>query len=793
MKVLFAYQPEDFRRWITVFLVTLPFLLAASPDKDPEPGNRFTVSGYMKDHTSGEVLIGATIWIQELETGVVTNFYGFYSASVAPGTYTFRYSFVGYQSQEELFYIDRDLSLNVYLKPVSEELGEVVITGQGSGQQIAAPEMSLVKISTGTIRKIPAFLGEVDLIKVIQLLPGVTTASEGGSGFSVRGGNTDQNLIILDEATIYNASHLMGFFSVFNSDAIKEVTLYKGDIPAAYSGRLSSLVDIRMRDGNARKIEATGSIGTVSSKLTLEGPLKKDRTTFLFSGRRTYADLFLPLAKNKDVRDNQLFFYDLNFKLTHQFNQNNRIFLSGYGGRDIFRNQFAGMGFGNQTASLRWNSILSRKLFFNLSLIRSDFTYDLGTPEEAENSFRWTSLLRDYSARADFTAYLSINHTLLWGLTLIHHRFSPGNIAGTGNQSRFSSYSLPRKNALEEGLYISDEFKAHEKITLKAGLRLSMFRNIGPGIYYQYNEYYVPSDSVRYGRRDVINTYSLLEPRLGMTFLASEKSSVKASYSRTVQFLMLAQNSTAGTPLDIWFPASPNVKPQVCDQFALGYFRNFSKPEVEFSTEAYYKNYTNVTDFRDQAQLFMNQYLEGELRFGKGATYGIETLLRKNRGKLTGWISYTWSRSFRTIPEINEGKRYNAPYDKPHTLNLIASYDPGKRISSSFTWVYSTGLPVTFPTGRAFLGNKLVPIYSGRNEYRMPDYHRLDLSFTLRGRIKPERKWQGEWNLSVYNAYNRHNTWSINFVKDDLDHNLIRAEKTYLFSVIPAITYNFKF
>ena len=790
---MFSFRFADLIIGITFLWVTFPFLLSASPDKESGPGSKYTVSGYLKDHSSGEVLIGATIWIPELGTGVVTNPYGFYSASVVPGNYTFRYSYVGYESQEKPLHIDRNLSLNVYLEPVPEELDEVVVTGRRSDQQVSAPEMSLVKINTGTIGKVPAFLGEVDLIKVIQLLPGVNATSEGTSGFSVRGGNTDQNLIILDEATIYNASHLMGFFSVFNNDAIKEVTLYKGDIPAAYSGRLSSLVDIRMRDGNARKVQATGSIGTVSSKLTLEGPLKKDRSTFLISGRRTYADLFLPLSKNEDIRDNQLFFYDLNFKLTHQFNQNNRIYLSGYSGRDIFRNQFAHMGFGNQTASIRWNSLLSRKLFFNLSLISSDFTYELETPEEEKNSFRWASLLRDYSARADFTWYLAMSHTLRWGTSLIHHRFSPGNITGTGGQSRFSSYSLPLKYALEQGFYISDEFKASEKVTLKAGLRLSQFRNTGPGVFYEYDEQYAPSDSVRYPRGDVVNTYSLLEPRMGLTFLASERASVKGSYSRTVQFLMLAQNSTAGTPLDIWFPASPNVKPQVCDQFALGYFRNFYRPELEFSTEAYYKRFSHVTDFRDHAQLFLNQYLEGELRFGEGVTYGIETMVRKNYGRLTGWLSYTWSRSFRTIPEINDGRRYNAPFDKPHALNLVASYDPGRRLFASLTWVYSTGLPVTFPTGRAFVGNTLVPVYSGRNEYRMPDYHRLDLSLTFRGKIRPERKWHGEWNLSVYNAYNRHNTWSINFVEDDNDPNLIRAEKTYLFAVIPAITYNFKF
>ncbi len=774
-----------------VFLVLLPLLLAASVE--PLPGDKFTISGYLKDHSTGEVLIGATVYITELRTGVVTNPYGFYSASVVPGTYTLRYSYVGFEPQEKVVSPDRNLTLNIYLMPVPEELGEVVVTGNRSGQNIGAPEMSLVTISRSAIGKVPAFMGEIDLVKVIQLLPGVQSTSEGTTGFSVRGGNADQNLIILDEATVYNASHLMGFFSVFNNDAIKEVTLYKGDIPAAYGGRLSSLLEIRMRDGNARHFAATGSVGTVSSKLTLEGPLVRDRTTFLLSGRRTYADLFLPLAKNEEIRDNRLYFYDLNLKLSHQINERNRLFLSGYAGRDIFKNQFALMGFGNQTASLRWNHLFSPKLFFNLTLLRSEFDYELGTLEEEENSFRWTSLLRDHAFRADFTHYLSVDHTLRYGLNSTHHLFLPGDVRGIGELTRFPDYILPEKRALEHAFYLSDEVKLNSWLTLKAGLRLAMFQNMGPGTYHRYDEDYLPADSTRYGKGEIFNTYIRPEPRLAFTFLLNEKSSLKGSLSRTAQFLMLAQNSTAGTPLDIWFPASPNVKPQISDQAALGYFRNSGKGMFEFSAEAYYKIFRQVTDFRDHAWLILNQYLEGELRSGKGNAYGLETMVRKNEGRLTGWISYTWSRSFRQIAEINEGKRYPAPFDKPHAVNVVASYDPGKRLSGSVTWVYATGLPVTFPTGRATIGDALIPVYSARNEYRMPDYHRMDLSLTFKGKNKPGRRWHGEWNLSVYNAYDRHNTWSINFIQDETRPDVTYAEKTYLFSVIPAITYNFRF
>jgi hypothetical protein len=776
-----------------ISLIISVFSVPVQADGNSGDQKKLTISGYIKDQTNGEVLVGATVFLTELQTGVVSNPYGFYSVSVAAGSYTIRYSFVGFEPQEKKILIDKNLTKDIHLLPVPEEIGEVVIMNNRSKQNIVAPEMSLVKMESKTIAKVPSLLGETDLIKVIQLLPGVQTTSEGSTGFSVRGGNSDQNLIILDEATVYNASHLMGFFSVFNNDAVKEVTLYKGDIPAAYGGRLSSLLDIRMRDGNARKFAATGSVGTVSSKLTLEGPIIKERTTFLLSGRRTYADLFLPLAKNEDIRDNKLYFYDLNMKLTHQLNDNNRLFLSGYSGRDIFKNQFALMGFGNQTGSLRWNHLFSRKLFFNLSLIFSKFSYELGTVKEEDNSFKWTSFMNDYSVRADFSHYVHILHTLRYGFTTTFHRFYPGNIRGTGEESFIPGYKLPAQFALEHGMYISDEFSIAEKFHLKAGLRLAIFQNTGPGTSYNFDRDYNLKDSIHYRKGEIFNTFAIPEPRLTLTWVVDDLSSVKGSFSHTAQFIMLAQNSTAGTPFDIWFPATKNVKPQICDQVALGYFRNTAKNRFEFSAEAYYKNYRQVIDFKDHAQLLLNKFLEGELRFGKGNSYGLETMIRKNEGRLTGWVSYTWSRTFRTVPEINEGKRYTAPFDKPHNVNVVANYDLSKRISASVTWVYATGLPVTFPTGRAIIGNALIPVYSDRNAYRMEDYHRLDASVMLKGKQKAGRKWHGEWNLSVYNAYNRHNTWAINFVQDQTNPTMTYAEKTYLFSVIPALTYNFKF
>jgi len=760
---------------------------SAESDKNP------VISGFVRDQSNGEMLTGATIFAIRSNKGVVADVYGYYALTLPPGSYTLRFSFVGYEVQEKEIQLSGNLVMNISLQPLQEELDEVVVKARKAEQSILAPAMSLQKVDSKTIRKIPSLLGEIDLVRVIQLMPGVLTTSEGSTGFSVRGGQSDQNLIILDEATIYNASHLMGFFSVFNNDAVKDVTLYKGDIPAAYGGRLASLLDVRMRDGNSRKFAGTGSIGSVSSKLTLEGPLIRDKTTFILSGRRTYADLFLPLAKNKDIRDNRLYFYDLNLKLSHTLDAANRLFFTGYLGRDIFRNDFALMGFGNRAASLRWNRLFSSRLFFNLSFNHSQYSYELGTTEDTLNSFKWTSSIRDYAVRMDLTHYLSGNHTLRYGAISTHHSFFPGSIRATGESSVFSDYKLPAGYALEHAFYVSDEIRVTGKWLVKAGIRLALFQNIGPGNYYRYDKKYQPLESISISRGKIFNTWTILEPRLAMSYVVNERSSLKASYSHTGQTIMLAQNSTAGTPLDVWFPASPNVKPQLSDQAAIGFFHRFPDKMLEVSLELYHKNISRVVDFRENAQLLLNEKLEGELRYGSGTAYGTETMIRKEEGRLTGWISYTFSRSFRTLPEINDGRRYNAPFDKPHAVNVVANYDLAKRLSASLTWVYATGLPVTFPTGKALFGNDIIPVYSARNEYRLPDYHRMDASLTLKGKNKPGRKWHGEWNFSVYNLYDRHNTWSISFERDENNPNRMFAEKTYLFSVIPAITWNFNF
>jgi len=776
-----------------IFLVFIPSALLGENSLNSGTQKKITISGHVRDLENGEVLSGVTIFENNLKQGTATNSYGFYSLTITSGNYDLQFSYIGYVSVNKKGSTDIAITLDISLEASENILGEVVISDKRTNENVRAPEMSIVKLDIKAINRVPALFGEIDLVKVIQLLPGVQSTSEGSSGFSVRGGSADQNLVLLDEATIHNASHLMGFFSVFNNDAVKDVTLYKGDIPAAYGGRLSSLLDIRMKDGNARKYGVSASIGSISSKLMIEGPIIKDKTTFLVAARRTYADLFLLLSRDENVRDNKLYFYDVNLKLSHVINDNNRLYLSGYFGRDNFKNVFALFGFGNQTASLRWNHLFSRKLFFNMSLIYSRYKYELGTPEGDANSFLWDSKMYDYSARFDFTHYLTNKHTLRYGATTMYHSFYPGTASGLGTNSSFTEFILPAEYALEHSLYATDEFKPWGKFTIKYGLRYALFQNIGPGTYYSFDEYHNPVDSTVYRKGDIFNSYSSFEPRIAFTLLLNDVSSIKGSYSHSAQFLSLAQNSTAGTPLDVWVPASVNVKPQLCDQVSAGYFRNFRKNMYEVSAELYYKDLKNVIDFRDHAQLLLNQYLEGEMRTGIGYSYGIETMVRKDAGRLTGWISYTYSRSFRIVKEINDGNRYNAPYDKPHSANIVVNYDISKRLTASATWVYSTGLPVTFPTGRAVVGNSILPIFSDRNAYRMPDYHRLDVSVSLKGKEKPGRKWRNELNLSVYNAYNRHNAWSINFVADPDDPNITYAEKTYLFSIIPAVTYSIKF
>lgn len=753
---------------------------------------KFTISGTVTDKNNGEDLIGAPLSVRETKAGTVSNSYGFYSVSLPEGKYSLVISYMGYITQTIDVILDADKKVNVALEPNFNELDEIVISAESKNSNVSKPEMSVQKLSQAAIKKIPVLMGEADVIKAIQLLPGVQATSEGTSGFSVRGGGADQNLILLDEATVYSASHLMGFFSVFNNDAIKDVKLYKGDIPAAFGGRLSSLMDVRVKDGNNQRFEGTGGIGTISSRLTLEGPIGSEKATFLLSGRRTYVDLFTKLASDKDIRDASLYFYDMNAKVSYRIDDNNRIFLAGYFGRDNTSNEFFGMNFGNQTATVRWNHIFSPKLFSNFTLIGSFYDYYLNNDASEAMSMEWKSKMQDYGFKADFSYHINPQNHMAFGYNLTYHNFIPGEGGGTGSSSIFGKITQPREYALEHALYVSNETSFWEKLILKYGLRYSLFQNMGNGEAMDYLENYKVKYSETYKKGEIYNNQYQFEPRLGLTYVFNDLHSVKASYSRTSQYIQMASNSAAGSPLDVWFQASQNVKPQLCDQYAIGYFRNFGNNAYEASAEVYYKNMKNVIDFKDHAQLLVNQDLEQELRFGRGESYGVELMLRKNTGRLTGWVSYSYSQSKRQVDDINDGNWYRSPFDKPVNISIVASYELSRKWSFSANWIYASGTPVTYPTGRYQIENNYVPIYSGRNEYRYPDYHRLDLSATMK-LSKPGKKFQHELNFSLYNAYGRKNPWTILFKQEEEQPDTSYAEVVYLFTFVPSVTWNFTF
>ena len=780
------------------FIICLLFLIIALPvlAVNDHPAGLLTVSGYIKDAESGESLIGATITVKDLNRGTAANQYGFYSVSLKPENYILEYRYIGYQTIQKTITLNKDITLNIELVPEKNKIEEVVVTADRPEANVKKAEMSISKLEMKTIKQVPALMGEVDVIKVIQMLPGVQSTAEGTSGFSVRGGGNDQNLILLDEATVYNASHLMGFFSVFNNDAVRDVKLYKGDIPANYGGRLSSVLDVRMKEGNNKKFTATGGIGLISSRLTLEGPIGNDKTSFLLAGRRTYADLFFPLMSDSGLRKSKLYFYDLNLKVNHQINDRNRLYLSAYTGRDLFGQKgTSDAGFGNLTGTLRWNHLINNKLFSNLSAVVARYDYSLKMKQGGSN-YVWNSNMLDYTLKLDFNYFPNPQNEIKFGLSSTFHDFNPADAYIEGEGSRIGA-PVPRNYALEHGLYISNEQKIGEKLTIKYGLRYTVFQNIGTATIYTYAKgypNYMVTDTTYYAKGKIFHTYQGLEPRLGINYTFNEQSSVKASFSRTIQYMQLASNSAGGMPLDVWFPSSPNIKPQKANQYAIGYFRNFANNTIETSVEGYYKQMYDVIDFKDNAQLLMNPRMEGDIRSGTAKAYGIELYFKKNSGRLNGWISYTLSKVTRTIAEINYGNAYPTTYDKPHNINVIVNYEFSNRVILSGNWVYATGAPITFPVGSYVIDNTYGKYYSARNGYRMRDYHRLDLSLTIKGKERPGKKWKGEWVFSMYNAYGRHNDWMINFVQDSKNAEKVTAERWYLpFVNFPGITYNFKF
>ena len=766
---------------------------------------KFTISGTISDANSNETLIGVNIYIPELKMGTSTNAYGFYSLTLPKGMYNFEFSYVGYASTFETIDLSQNVKKNLSLSSGSEELEEVIIT-EKSKANIRKAEMSVNKLSIATIKKMPVVLGEVDVLKSILLLPGVTNAGEGASGFNVRGGGADQNLILLDEATIFNSSHVFGFFSVFNPDAIKDLKLYKGGIPARYGGRGSSVLDIYQKDGNSKSFHMNGGIGLISSRLLAEGPIVKDKGSFLVAGRGSYAHLFLKLADN----DNAAYFYDLNAKLSYKLDDKNSLYLSGYFGRDVFKlaSSFTNI-YGNSTLNLRWNHLYSDKLFSNLSLIYSDYYYGLTL---GFVGFQYDSGIKNYNIKYDFKNYISDKLKLNFGVSGIYYDFNPGTINPTAESSGINSRQLEQKYAFEPSLYVEAEHDLTKKLSLMYGLRYSMFYRLGQSTVnlYENNQAVTFDETLKiyqkgkpigaefYGSNKTLASFDNFEPRIAVSYALNDNQSVKASYNRMTQYLQLVSNTSSPTPLDVWTPSDRYIKPQIVDQVALGYFQNFKEDTYTLEVETFYKTVKNRIDYIDGADLIANEALEQIILNGKLRSYGLEAMFRKNTGKFTGWISYTLSRSEQQTPGrtatetgINNGNWYKSAYDKLHNIAITTAYELNNKWSFGANFALQSGQPVTFPNGQYQYQDITIPSYGLRNEERLPTYHHLDVAATYTPKPDKKKGWQGEWVFSIYNVYNRKNAASINFRQDTDGTN--EAVRFSIFAAVPAVSYNFKF
>ncbi len=755
----------------------------------------FSLSGYVKDNENGESLIGVNVYLQGSYQGSTTNVYGFYSLTLPGGKHKIVYSYLGFEEQIVEVDLTKNTTLSIELKTATTKLEEVVIKGEKKNENIVSHKMGYEKLQPNIIKRMPVLLGESDVIKTLKFLPGVQSTGETSSGLSVRGGNYDQNLIILDEATVYNASHFLGFFSVFNTDAINNVEFYKGNIPAEYSGRLSSVIDIRMKEGDMKKLSIDGGIGLIASKLTISAPIVKDKGSFLISGRRTYVDLFTAFSKNEDTQNTKVFFYDLNLKANYKINNNNRIYLSGYFGKDHFgvkdQEPSYSLRWGNYTGTLRWNHLYGSKLFSNVSFIVSNYNFS-NEMKYKEDGFKWDAQLEDYTTKIDFSYFPNPKNTIKFGVHSTFHYFSPGKV-----ESKFDTLSgnfkLPRIRSLESGIYLGNNQKITPKFSIQYGLHYSLFQNVGKNTIYTYNDQYEHTDTTVYDMGEIFNTQGGFEPRVSMNYVFNDYNSVKASYSRTRQYIQRVSNTSSGTPLDIWIPSNPNVKPQIGDLYSVGYFRNLKFKDIKTSIEFYYSDMQNQIDFKDHAEVYLTEEIEKEMRFGKARAYGMEVSIKKETGKFNGWISYTLSRAERKIESLNNDEWYLSPYDRTHNLSIVMNYEVTKRISLSANWVYTSGQAFTSPTGKYRFGNKQLLLYSGKNEDRLPAYHRLDLGVQIKSKPNPERKFNSTVNLSVYNAYSAKNPMmSIVFVEDEDDPTRMLAKKYYL-PIIPTISYNFNF
>ncbi len=769
-------------------------------------GQEVTISGHVKDATDGEILIGANIYLKETTVGTTTNSYGFYSLTLPESRQTVVFSFVGYQSEEFDLKLDSDTTINVGLSRKTADIEEVVVSAREEGGNLRSTDMGIQKIDSRTINKIPALMGEADMIKALQLTPGVKSMGSMSTGMSIRGGGRDQNLLLLDEAPVYNAEHLSGLFSVFNNDAVKNVKLYKANIPPRYGGRLSSLIDIRMKDGNNKEFAGAGGVGLISSRLTFEGPIVEDKASFIISGRRTYTDLAVDLFKeivdDDDIQNFPLHFYDLNMKLNYRLDDNNRIYASGYFGRDKFsyeigENNSSDFDWGNYTTTLRWNHIFNQKLFSNLTLLASNYDYLLDNrfsagDDENTYSFEYKAFVKDYSVKMDFGYYLNDLNTIRFGVQSTFHDFNLGDVSGMRGMRTFDT-KLPKTKSIESALYLSNEQKVSDNLTFNYGLRYSLFQNIGEATVNVVDDNYNVTGEKHYSKGEIYQTYQTFEPRLAMSFVLADDQSIKASYNRTSQYIFIASNSRRGNPLDVWMSANPNIKPQLADQYSTGYYRNFLDHELETSLDIYYREMQNQVAFKEFAEPQFNPDIEQDLRFGKGRAYGVELMIKKPRGRLSGWISYSYSISELNIQDIQHEGWYPSPFDRPHDLNIVAMYDLTDRVNLSANWSYKTGRPLNAPAARYEYGGVIVPYYPGRNQDRMPDYHQLDLNVTIESKTRPERSFQGEWVISVNNAYARKNADALFFQQEEYGSYETKAKKISYYTIFPSVTYNFKF
>ncbi len=769
--------------------------------------DKYTLSGVISDVKTNETLIGVSIIIDELRTGTSTNEYGFYSITLPEGNYTLRISYLGYQEIKTTVVLNQNTKSNFSIQESEELLEEVILVDNPNKINVKSPEMSVNKLAVSTIKKMPVVLGEVDILKSILTLPGVTNAGEGQSGFNVRGGAVDQNLILLDEATIYNSSHLFGFFSVFNADAIKDLKLYKGGIPARFGGRVASVLDIYQKEGNSKEFHVNGGIGLISSRILAEGPIVKDKGSFLIGGRSSYAHLFLKLTDN----DNSAYFYDLNTKLSYKLNDNNSLYLSGYFGRDVFSlNQSFVNTYGNSVLNLRWNHLFSDKLFSNASLIYSDYYYGLTLDFIG---FNWDSGIKNYNFKYDFKHYLTAKTKLTYGINTVYYDFNPGKIEPTDSESGINPDQLDKKYAFEPAIYIDAEQTISNKLSVNYGLRYSMFYRLGSqeiNIYennqavnydsdLKIYEKATPIGTRKYGSNETIASFDNLEPRLALSYAVDDNQSLKLSYNRMSQYLHLISNTQSPTPLDVWAPSDDFLKPQILDQYAIGYFRNFVNGKYTLEVESFYKNIKNRLDYIDGADLIANNAIEQVVLAGKARAYGLEILARKNEGKLSGWVSYTLSRSEQQTPGrtadeigINNGNWYKTGWDKTHNLSVTGMYQLNEKWSFGSIFSLQTGQPVTYPNGQYQYLGITIPSFSERNSNNLPTYHRLDISATLTPKSNEGKKIQGEWVFGIYNLYNRRNAASINF-RQNQDSGNNEAVRLSIFGIVPSVTYNFKF